>query len=78
MGDGNGPVLAMNGHLDVVPVSDIDRWKTDPFTGVFSEDGKKVYGRGSSDMKGSVGVMLHHADDEGARASGHAPGAHGL
>jgi acetylornithine deacetylase/succinyl-diaminopimelate desuccinylase family protein len=59
LGDGNGPVLAMNGHLDVVPVSDIDRWKTDPFTGVVSEDGKKVYGRGSSDMKGSVGVMLY-------------------
>ena len=59
LGDGNGSVLAMNGHLDVVPVSDIDRWRTDPFTGIVSDDGKKVYGRGSSDMKGSVGVMLY-------------------
>lgn len=59
IGNGNGPVIAMNGHLDTVPVSDIDRWKTDPFTGVLSEDGKRIFGRGSSDMKGSVGVMLY-------------------
>ena len=59
IGNGAGPVLAMNGHLDTVPVSDIGRWKTDPFVGVISEDGKKLYGRGSSDMKGAVGVMLY-------------------
>jgi acetylornithine deacetylase/succinyl-diaminopimelate desuccinylase family protein len=59
IGDGSGPVLAMNGHLDVVPVSDADRWRTDPFKGVVSEDGKKLYGRGATDMKGSVGVMLY-------------------
>src|SRR5699024_10148402 len=29
-----GPVIAMNGHLDVVPVSDASSWKTDPFEGV--------------------------------------------
>jgi acetylornithine deacetylase/succinyl-diaminopimelate desuccinylase family protein len=53
-----GPTLAMNGHLDVVPVSDADAWKTDPFDPVISEDGVRLYGRGSSDMKASVGVML--------------------
>lgn len=54
-----GPIIAMNGHLDVVPVSDASSWKTDPFEGVVSEDGKKIFGRGASDMKTSVGVMMH-------------------
>jgi acetylornithine deacetylase/succinyl-diaminopimelate desuccinylase family protein len=53
-----GPTLAMNGHLDVVPVSDADAWKTDPFDPAISEDGVRLFGRGSSDMKASVGVML--------------------
>ena len=26
-----GPTMAMNGHLDTVPVSDADAWRTDPF-----------------------------------------------
>ncbi len=59
IGNGNGPIIAMNGHLDTVPVSDPDRWRTDPLKGVLSEDGKKIYGRGSSDMKGAVGVMIY-------------------
>ena len=54
----SGPVIAMNGHLDTVPVSDADSWNTDPFDPVVSDDGKRLYGRGSSDMKSSVGVML--------------------
>lgn len=55
----DGPLIAMNGHLDVVPVSDASSWNTDPFEGVVSEDGQKLYGRGASDMKTSVGVMMH-------------------
>ncbi|HWV36310.1 MAG TPA: M20 family metallopeptidase [Thermomicrobiales bacterium] len=54
----SGPVIAMNGHLDTVPVSDAGEWKTDPFEGVISEDGKRLFGRGASDMKSSVGVMM--------------------
>lgn len=53
-----GPIVAMNGHLDVVPVSDASSWNTDPFEGVVSEDGTRIYGRGASDMKTSVGVMM--------------------
>ncbi|MGH9176805.1 MAG: M20 family metallopeptidase, partial [Vicinamibacterales bacterium] len=59
IGNGNGPLIAMNGHLDTVPVSDLDRWQTDPFKGVLSDDGKRIFGRGSSDMKGAVAVMLY-------------------
>lgn len=53
-----GPVIAMNGHLDTVPVSDAKSWINDPFEPAISDDGTKIYGRGSSDMKSSVGVML--------------------
>jgi acetylornithine deacetylase/succinyl-diaminopimelate desuccinylase family protein len=59
---GSGPTIAMNGHLDVVPVSDPDAWKTGPFTPVVSADGVRLYGRGSSDMKSSTGVMLYLLD----------------
>ncbi|MFW6074088.1 MAG: M20 family metallopeptidase [Chloroflexota bacterium] len=59
IGSGDGPRIAMNGHLDTVPVSDPDRWKTDPMKGTLSEDGKMIFGRGASDMKGSVGVMIY-------------------
>lgn len=54
-----GPVIAMNGHLDTVPVSDPDKWTSAPFEPVVTEDGTKLMGRGSSDMKSSVGVMLY-------------------
>lgn len=54
-----GPTLAMNGHLDTVPVSDPDAWRTGPFEPTLSEDGKRLFGRGASDMKSSVGVMLY-------------------
>ena len=50
--------VAMNGHLDVVPVSDASSWVTPPFEGVLSDDGHTLYGRGAADMKTSVGVML--------------------
>ena len=53
-----GPTLAMNGHLDTVPVSDLASWRTDPFDPVVSDDGVRLFGRGSSDMKASVGAML--------------------
>jgi acetylornithine deacetylase/succinyl-diaminopimelate desuccinylase family protein len=54
-----GPTIVMNGHLDTVPVSDLLAWRTGPFDATVSEDGKKLFGRGASDMKSSVAVMLH-------------------
>jgi succinyl-diaminopimelate desuccinylase len=48
------PVLHMNGHFDVVPIG--GRWTRDPF-GAKIEDGK-MFGRGASDMKGSVAAQL--------------------
>lgn len=54
-----GPTIAMNGHLDTVPVSDASAWRTDPFAPTVSADGERLFGRGASDMKSSVGVMLY-------------------
>jgi acetylornithine deacetylase/succinyl-diaminopimelate desuccinylase family protein len=55
---GGGPIVAMNGHLDTVPVSDLPAWRAGPFEPTVSDDGKRLYGRGASDMKSSVAVML--------------------
>ena len=54
-----GPTIVMNGHLDTVPVSDLVAWRTGPYDPTVSEDENKLIGRGASDMKSSVAVMLH-------------------
>lgn len=56
LGNGKGPSLAWNGHLDVVPAGSPDTWAHPPFQGVV-EDGRLI-GRGAADMKGPVGAAL--------------------
>ena len=51
-----GPKILIDGHLDTVPVSDPTKWTMDPFGGEI-KDGK-IYGRGSSDMKGQVASYI--------------------
>lgn len=55
---GGGVVLS--GHTDVVPV-DGQRWSTEPFVPEV-RDGR-LYGRGSADMKGFLGVIMHKLPD---------------
>jgi acetylornithine deacetylase len=55
-GDGNGPTLILNGHSDVVPAGDLDRWTVPPFQGTVK--GGKIYGRGAADMKGGLCCAL--------------------
>ncbi|MCW2924256.1 MAG: family metallo-hydrolase [Thermoleophilia bacterium] len=52
-GRGDGPSLALCGHLDVVPAGEPEAWRHPPFAGVLDEDGF-VWGRGAVDMKGQV------------------------
>ena len=51
-----GPVQLFDAHIDTVPVPDPSKWTHAPFGGEI-EDGK-VYGRGTSDMKGALASML--------------------
>ena len=52
-----GPVLMLCGHSDTKPVGDASHWRTDPLQPVF-KDGK-LYGLGSTDMKGAVAAMIY-------------------
>ena len=54
-GVGGGRSMLLNGHIDVVPEGDND-WDSDPWSGEY-RDGK-VYGRGTSDMKGGLVANL--------------------
>jgi succinyl-diaminopimelate desuccinylase len=47
--------IILTGHLDVVPLG-MTKWKTNPLLGVISDG--KLFGRGSSDMKGGVAAMI--------------------
>lgn len=55
-GTGGGRSLILNGHIDVVPEGDRNDWVDDPFSGRI-ENGK-LYGRGSTDMKGGTVSLL--------------------
>ncbi|MBN9613827.1 MAG: M20/M25/M40 family metallo-hydrolase, partial [Actinobacteria bacterium] len=54
-GNPESPALLIHGHLDVVP-AESEHWSVPPFEGRI-EDGY-VYGRGASDMKDTVAMML--------------------
>ena len=53
-----GPVVHLNGHLDVVPPG--EGWTLDPFGGVV-RDGR-LYGRGSTDMKAGIAAAVYAAE----------------
>lgn len=55
---GPGPVVHLNGHVDVVPAG--DGWTVDPFGGLV-RDGK-IYGRGVCDMKAGIGAAVFAAE----------------
>ncbi len=56
-GKGYGKSIMLNGHLDTVAISDLKKWKNDPFSAKFVKG--KIYGRGSYDMKGGVTAMIY-------------------
>jgi len=54
---GNGaPHICYAGHTDVVPTGPLDQWTFSPFDAHIEDD--VLYGRGASDMKGSVAAFL--------------------
>jgi putative selenium metabolism hydrolase len=54
-----GKVMLLDGHIDTVPVSDESKWMHKPFGGELVDG--KIYGRGTSDMKGAVSAMMSAA-----------------
>lgn len=56
-GKKEGKKILFDGHMDTVPVTKAILWEdNNPFSGKI-KDGK-LYGRGSSDMKGALGAMV--------------------
>ena len=55
-GGGGGRSLILNGHIDVVPVEPLYRWKVDAWGANIV--GGKMFGRGTTDMKGGVAAMI--------------------
>ncbi len=53
----NKKPIIFSGHTDVVPVS--KNWSTDPFVATIKD--KRIYGRGSCDMKGFIACTLAYA-----------------
>lgn len=56
-GTGGGKSLAFMGHSDVVPISFPERWVCSPFEP--KEIDGKLYGRGTSDMKGGLAAAFY-------------------
>ena len=55
VGPKDKPGVMLSGHTDVVPVDGQD-WDSDPFS-VIEKDGK-LFGRGTSDMKSFIALVL--------------------
>lgn len=58
LGKGGRRIL-LEGHMDQVDVSDPSRWTYDPFGGDLVDG--KIYGRGTTDMKGNLAAMIKAA-----------------
>lgn len=67
-----GRKVLFDGHMDTVPADNKEVWSHDPFVPVV-EDGK-LYGRGTSDMKGAVAAFFcaaaYFLEDHGKNFAG--------
>lgn len=52
----DGRTLVLNGHLDVVPAGERERWGSPPFRA--TRRGDEVRGRGTADMKGALAAAM--------------------
>ncbi|WP_048000463.1 ArgE/DapE family deacylase [Lactiplantibacillus herbarum] len=52
IGDGNGPVIALDGHEDTVALGDMSKWTEEPLAAEIKDN--RLYGRGVTDMKSGL------------------------
>jgi putative selenium metabolism hydrolase len=65
----DGPTILLDAHMDTVDVVPEDAWSHDPFGGEVADG--RIWGRGSSDMKGALAAMVYAAARlERARVAG--------
>ncbi|MEX2501660.1 MAG: M20/M25/M40 family metallo-hydrolase [Trueperaceae bacterium] len=62
---GDGPTVMLNGHLDTVPTGDPALWPHPPLSGEVADG--RLWGRGASDMKGSLACMIVAAAEAAQR-----------
>ena len=55
-GDGSGPKVVLNGHIDVCEDRLLEEWSSDPYDPVI--DGRDMIGRGATDMKCATASFL--------------------
>lgn len=62
LGENKAAGIILSGHTDTVPW-DGQEWSVPPLGALVKDDGpeRRLYGRGSADMKGFIGVALAHA-----------------
>lgn len=65
IGDGPGPRLLIDGHIDSIPLHSKDRWSVDPFGGEIVDG--RLYGLGICDQKASIAAAAHGVRAEAAR-----------
>jgi len=58
-GERSGPTILLDGHCDTVGVAPGAEWRYDPYGAMV--EGGRLYGRGTSDMKGALAAMIHAA-----------------
>lgn len=51
-----GPHLVMNGHVDVFPVGEAEKWEHDPWAATIVDN--RIVGRGACDMKSGTTALL--------------------
>jgi putative selenium metabolism hydrolase len=74
VGQGPGPRLLIDGHIDSIPLHSEGNWTVDPFGGVIREG--RLYGLGICDQKASIAAAAHGL--AAARSSGRLKGRIGL
>ena len=56
-GAADGPTIVLDAHMDTVDIHPREAWTHDPFGGEVVDG--RLYGRGSSDMKGALAAIVH-------------------